>query len=224
MMVSAIVPTWSEASCIGDLVRALAAEVDEVLVVDAGSEDGTQEMAERAGARVMTAAKGRGGQLDAGARAAQGDYLVFVHADTTILPGFGRAIRKALADPQVVGGNFRLRFMPETPSARLFTLANHLRRKLLRIYYGDSCLFVRRSTYLKVGGFHELPLFEDYAFVRRMEAEGKTHYVPTPEVHSSSRRFAKRPLYTLCLWTVLQVAFSIGIAPRRLARFYADHR
>lgn len=224
MKISAVVPTWSEASCIGELVRTLAAEVDEVLVVDAGSEDGTREIAARAGARVMTTAKGRGAQLDAGARVAQSDGLVFVHADTTIVPGFGDAIRKALSDPHFVGGNFRLRFVPETPSARLFTLANHLRRKLLRVYYGDSCVFVRRSTFLKIGGFRGLPLFEDYAFVRCMEAQGKTQYVLAPEVHSSSRRFAVRPLYTLCLWTALQIAFSAGVAPKRLARFYADHR
>ena len=93
--------------------------------------------------------------------------LLFLHADAR-LPACARpAIEAALCRPEVIGGNFRLRFTPSSPWANAFALANDVRRRALRIYYGDSGIFVRRSTYEVLGGFKPLPLMEDYDFARR---------------------------------------------------------
>jgi glycosyltransferase involved in cell wall biosynthesis len=224
MLLSAIVPTWCEAGRIELLVASLLCETDEVVVVDARSPDGTAALAARSGARVILAPRGRGGQLDEGVRGAQGESFVFVHADTTIPRGFGAAIRAALADPAVVGGNFRLRFEPETPTAKLFTLANDLRRRALRIYYGDSCIFVRRSIFEALGGFSGLPLFEDHHFAQRLEACGPTRYLTDLEVGSSGRRFEGRALRTLAVWGTLHLAFTLGAPPALLARLYESPR
>lgn len=224
MNLSAIIPTWCERSRVAPAVRCCRAITDEVIVADAHSPDGTATCAQEAGARIVFAPKGRGTQLNAGARAAKGDVLLFVHADVELPVAVRPAIERALSDERVIGGNFKLRFVPETAAARLFTIANDVRRKTLRIYYGDSCIFVRRSIFENLGGFPELPLFEDHVFVQRLEARGPTHYERETEIRASSRRFADRPLMTLLNWTILQALFSAGVSPHRLARLYADRR
>jgi rSAM/selenodomain-associated transferase 2 len=224
LRVSAVIPTFREADRIASTVAACTAIADEVIVADAESLDGTAERAGEAGARVVVAAKGRGRQLNAGARAATGNVLVFVHADT-LLPAAARGvIRTALEDPSVVGGNFKLRFVPETPAARWFTWANDARRRHLRVYYGDSCIFVRRRAFERIGGFPDHPIFEDYALARALERLGRTHYETSVEVLASSRRFAVKPVRTLALWGALQALYDLGVSPKVLAHLYADAR
>lgn len=218
--ISVVIPTWCEAERIARAV-ALAQEIgDEVIVADGASPDDTANLARRAGARVVLAPRGRGSQLDAGARAATGDVLLFLHADAELDPGAREAIRAALADPEVVGGNFRLRFEPATPWARFLSWANDARRRWLRIYYGDSGLFLRRRAYESLGGFPAIPLFEDYDLIRRLEASGRTVYARDVVIRASARRFERAPALTLALWVVLQALFSLGVSAHRLAGLY----
>jgi rSAM/selenodomain-associated transferase 2 len=221
---SVVIPTYQEARVIEATVAMAARIADEVVVADAESPDGTATLAERAGARVVLAPKGRGSQLAAGARAARGDVLLFLHADAHLPPAARGAIARALASPDVVGGNFYLRYQPESRAARLFSWANDLRRRFLRIYYGDTALFVRRSAYLELGGFEPLPLFEDRALIRRLERTGRTAYVRHLAVGVSARRFARAPVTTLARWAALEALYLLGVPPAALARFYADAR
>ena len=222
---SVIIPTWNEARRVEAAVRGARALGAEVLVVDAGSTDDTAARAEAAGAVLVLSRRGRGAQLHAGARRATGDVLLFLHADAELPASAAGAIASALRDEEVVGGNFYLRFVPDSPAARLFTWANHVRRRWLRIYYGDSALFLRRRTYDALGGFRELPILEDYELVRRLERHGRTAYVRDVEVQVSARRFERAPLRTLLVWTYIQVLYSVfGVSPARLARHYADIR
>lgn len=224
MKLSAIIPTFCEASSVGQTVLHCRAFADEVIVADAESPDPTQQNALLAGAQLVVSRKGRGQQLNAGARAASGDTLIFVHADT-LLPAAARAaLVGALANPAIVGGNFKLRFVPSTRAGRFYAAANHYRRRTFGIYYGDSCIFVRSSVFRELGGFRELALFEDQEFVRRLEAHGRTHYETQVEAATSSRRFAQRPLRTLGLWALLQGLYAVGVGPAALARLYAEVR
>lgn len=222
--VSAVIPCWNEASVIAQAVRSARAIADEVIVVDAGSADATATLAAKAGAQVLQAARGRGPQLAAGASAARGDVLLFLHADATLPPEARAAIDRVLVDRGIGGGNFRLRFEPRDGWARVYDRVNHERRRWLRIYYGDSGLFVRRSVYDAVGGFRPLPIMEDYDFVRRLERATRTAYITDVEITASARRFADRPLRTLAIWTLIQTLASSGVSPARLARLYADIR
>ncbi len=221
---SVVIPTWSEAGRIGALVTAAHGWADEVLVADGGSPDGTAAIAAAHGARVVEAPRGRGLQLAAAAREARGDVLWFLHADVEVRGDPRAAILAALADPAVLGGNFFLRFSPEDGWSRVFTWANDVRRRALRIYYGDSGVFVRRSVYEQLGGFPDLAVFEDYAFVRRLERQGPTAYIRHVELHASDRRFADAPMRTLLLWAAMQTLYSGGVPASRLARLYADIR
>jgi glycosyltransferase involved in cell wall biosynthesis len=203
LSISAVVPTWCEGESIHKVVQDCLALADEVVVADADSPDGTAALARDAGARVVSTPKGRGLQLNAGAAEATGDALLFVHADTSVAPAAREVIQRALLDATVVGGNFKLRFLPATRSARIYSVANDLPRRWLHIYYGDSCIFVRRAVFGELGGFAEIPLFEDYDFVERLEALGRTYYATEVEAASSARRFVERPLRTLALWSAL---------------------
>ena len=221
---SVIIPTWQEAARITQSVRAALAIGDEVIVADGGSPDCTAELARAAGARIVIADKGRGAQLHAGALAARHDTLLFLHANVQLPSGARAAIAAALASEEVQGGNFYLRFTPETPAARLFTWANHQRRRWLRVYYGDSALFIRRSVYEQLEGFPPLPIFEDYELVRRLEGTHRTVYIRNVEVSASARRFAHAPLRTLVLWSALHTLYLCGVPAARLAGWYRDLR
>jgi rSAM/selenodomain-associated transferase 2 len=217
---SVIIPTWCEAELIGEAVRAAARVGDEVVVADANSPDGTAAIARAAGARVVRAPRGRGPQLHAGALCARGDVLLFLHADAR-LPGSARsAIERALHDPRVDGGNFLLRFIPDGLWSRFFSWANDLRRRWMRIYYGDSALFLRRRAYMALGGFRPLPIMEDYELVRRLERVARTAYLREVQVTASARRFAHAPVRTLALWFIVQSLYMLGTSPRLLARLY----
>ncbi len=224
MRISAIIPTYLEAEHIGEAVAAARTVADEVIVVDAASPDGTAALARAAGASVITDGKGRGRQLRVGAGAARGEVLLFLHADARLRGPSRASMLRALAAPEVCGGNFLLRFVPSDGWARFFSWANDVRRRRLGIYYGDSAVFVRRRVYEALGGFRDLPIMEDYEFTRRLERYGRTVYLRDACVEVSARRFASAPARTLSSWVLIQTLYSLGVSPKRLAALYRDAR
>jgi rSAM/selenodomain-associated transferase 2 len=221
--ISVVIPTLNEAATIAGCVAGCRPVADEIIVADGGSTDETRALARSAGATLIESELGRGAQLNAGASVARGDVLLFVHADVHLPAEAGAAVRGAV-ERGYSGGNFKLRFVPQTPVANFYAAGNHLRRRALRLYYGDSCIFVQRTVFDSLGGFANLPLFEDHEFVRRLEKATRTHYETEVVVSASSRRFAKQPLRTLALWASLQALYAIGVPARQLANFYAHVR
>jgi glycosyltransferase involved in cell wall biosynthesis len=147
--ISVIIPTLNEAAQLPSLLATIAREKTphEVIVVDGGSADGSLELASNLGARILHAPGGRGAQLAAGARAATGDVLLFLHADTVFPEGGLAAIVSALAaPPDCIGGNFRLWFDGADPFSRRLTGFYHWMRRR-GLYYGDSGIFVRHDSY-----------------------------------------------------------------------------
>jgi rSAM/selenodomain-associated transferase 2 len=222
MKLSVVIPTLNEAANIGALIERLsyAPGVDEVVVADGGSTDDTLELVRSSTARLVRSGAGRGVQLNAGAREATGDVLLFLHADIVPPPDVALQIRGAV-ETGSIGGNFRLRYPGGGFLGRWLEALAPFYRKLGR-YYGDSGIFIRRDVYERVGGFPEIPVMEDVVFVRRMEHTDETAYLPGPMV-SSPRRWEGRPLRTLLLWGFMQAAFALGASPWRLAAFYKVH-
>jgi rSAM/selenodomain-associated transferase 2 len=222
--ISVVIPTLDEAQRLPALLAALAREPElaETIVADGGSGDGTGGMAERLGALVVAAERGRGRQLRAGAAAASGEILLFLHADSVFPPGGLGAIAAALdRDATIPGGNFRVVFDVDTPFARrLAAIYAWIRR--FAFYYGDSGIFVRREVYDRIGGIKPMALMEDYEFVRRLERAGPTCRIDDPPLVTSARRFANRPWpAALWGWTKIHLLYWLGVSPERLARIYA---
>jgi len=221
--VSVIIPTLDEATRLPPLIAALRREpeVAEIIVADGGSADGTAAAAAAVGARIVRTAPGRGRQLSAGAAAASGEILLFLHADSAFPAGGLAALTAALdRDPAIPGGNFRVVFDGDSGFARWLTgFYAWLRR--FALYYGDSGIFVRRAVYRAIGGFAPMPLMEDYDFVRRLERAGPTVRVEDPPLVTSSRKFAGRhPVAIFWGWSVVHILYWLGVAPERLARIY----
>lgn len=222
---SIIIPTFNEASVIAQTLDSIAKipEAVEVIVVDGGSDDGTVRIARERSARVLMSERGRGVQMHAGARAARGRVLWFLHADTVPQHDAFEIIAQSLRNPHVVGGSFNVDFDSRQLSARFLSWFYRQIRDL-GLSYGDSAIFVRREAYEEVGGFKPLPIFEDLDFVRRLNSEGRFAHLHAG-VTTSSRRFKGRSFaLTFARWTLLQILYWIGVNPRALGGFYVPIR
>lgn len=218
--VSVIIPTVNEADHIAATLAAigLSREV-EAIVADGGSTDATRTLAETYGARVVHASRGRAVQMNAGAQAARGEVLIFLHADTRLPQGYLGEIRRVLSCARTVAGAFRLGIDHPGFVYRLIEMAANFRAARRQLPYGDQALFMRRETFQQVGGYPEIPIMEDVELVRRLRALGLIR-IAEAAVQTSSRRWeAAGPwrlglIHQLILW-----GYRVGISPERLAAF-----
>ncbi len=220
MKISVVIPALDEASRIERTLRAVAAQPGprQVIVVDGGSQDATRALA-AAYATVLEAPPGRAVQLNRGAREAAGEVLLFLHADTLLPPDAFAAVRAALADPAVEAGAFRLRFDVETPLLRCYSFCT--RFAWPRLCFGDRGLFVRRAVFEALGGFPEIPIFEDLEMVRLLHRRGGFRFL-RQAVATAARRFEQHgPLRQQLLNGYLWLRYACGAAPSRLAPYYA---
>lgn len=223
MKLSIVIPTLDEATHLTRALGSLPADA-EVVVADGGSRDGTVAIARRAGAKVVTGVRGRGAQMNLGARAATGEVFLFLHADCALAGEASAAIEKALEDPRVVGGSFRLVIHPDTRALRLIAWGSNLRARLLGTPYGDQGLFVRRGCFEKVSGFDELPLMEDVAILRRLRHLGRLVQLETA-IATSPRHWQRRGPWTTTgiNWLTMSL-YWLGVSPGRLAPLYRRWR
>ncbi len=189
MKLSIIVPVLDEAAVIGAALQRLKEQAPdaEILVVDGGSSDGTAELA-RGRCRVLQGARGRALQLNLGAREARGEWLLFLHVDTSLPADFGRAVAAA-REGGYEAGVFRLRIVGRHPLLPLLSLGANLRTRLRGIFLGDQGLFIRKALFDRLGGFPALPLLEDYAFSLLLKRQGIPCYASPLKVETSGRRW-----------------------------------
>jgi rSAM/selenodomain-associated transferase 2 len=225
MPLSVIVPTLNEAARVEQTLRHARQEgVAEIIVVDAGSADDTVERARPLADRVLSSARGRAAQMNAGAAGAVGDTLLFLHADTWVPPGFAAAVEQSLRDPGVVAGRFDVELFPSTPLLRLVAGLMNARSRFTGMYTGDQAIFVRRSVFEQMGGFARLPLFEDLELSRRLKRAGRLAPLRQRVSTSSRRWLADGPIQTILrMWTI-RLLYFLGVSPERLSRAYADRR
>jgi rSAM/selenodomain-associated transferase 2 len=216
--ISVVIPTLNEERLVPLAIESVRADAAEVLVVDGGSTDRTRDVAAEAGARVLDAPRGRGLQLDRGAREARGDWLVFLHADTRLEPGWGASVLGL--DEAIVGGAFRFALDTCRPGRRYTEWAVALRCRVLGLPFGDQAIFCRRRAYGEAGGFPPQPLFEDLAFVRRLRRLGPTVLLPPRAVTSARRWERDGALATTLRNNTLILLFLAGVSPERLAGLY----
>ncbi len=215
--ISIIIPAANEAAALPGCLARIAGAPNEIIVVDAQSDDGTAAVAEGAGCRVLAAPdRHRARQMNLGAASARGRVLLFLHADT-LLPGSGlRKILDAIDRRGAVGGAFSRRYRSRSPVLALTSRLAALRNRIVGWHLGDQAMFVRRDIFEKLGGFRDLAIFEDLDFSRRLRALGRTVTL-TPPVYSSARRFAARgPWRTTLDDLALTRRYLAGIDPNEL--------
>lgn len=224
--VSVIVPTLDEEAEVGEALRrareAFGSDA-ELIVVDGGSRDGTTRIAARH-ATVLRSARGRGEQLAAGADAAEGDILVFLHADTWVSADAGARVAAAIR-AGAAGGCLRFAVREDRRlRTRLLELGVNTRTRIFATATGDQAIFARRDAYARCGGIPRIPIFEDVRFVRRLRRVGR--FVPTNATAVTSGRRWNREgfLRTVILHLGLRAAFALGASPERLARHYGRGR
>jgi rSAM/selenodomain-associated transferase 2 len=224
MKVSVVIPVLNERRCLPQNLAALKLNhwIHEIIIVDGGSKDGTLAwLREQSGVKLIESPAGRGIQLNAGARVATGDTLLFLHADTRLPPNAAEQLKGSLDSSQVVGGCFGVRFDHQRPrSLGIVAAGINLRTVLTRSATGDQAIFVPRSVFEKIGGFRDWPLFEDVDFVRRMKQVGKFAVIRSPVIVSARRHVHYGVFRTVTLVYLLRLGFWAGISPFTLARWY----
>ena len=223
---SVVIPALDAAATLPATLAGLAPARDagvlhEVIVVDGGSGDGTGEVACRAGARVIAAQRGRGAQLVAGAEAAGGDWLLFLHADTVLDAGWVAAVQAFMAGPDATARAAVFRFALDDPDPRARRVERMVRwrGRVLALPYGDQGLLISRALYRQVGGYRPLPLMEDVDMVRRL---GRTRLVVLDAAaRTSAARYRRggwwlRPARNLLILGL----YFLGVPPGVLRRLY----
>jgi rSAM/selenodomain-associated transferase 2 len=215
---SIVIPALNEAERIRASLQALAPlrrQAHEVIVADGGSADGTAALAAPWCDRVVSSARGRALQMNAGARHATGDVLLFLHADTALPPQADFAVTEALQTR--MWGRFDVEIEGRHPLLKVVGCAMNLRSRLTGIATGDQAIFVRRDAF---AGFPEIALMEDIAFSREMKRRGAPACL-RERVRTSGRRWESRGvLRTIVLMWRLRLLYFFGAAPERLARLY----
>lgn len=225
MRISVIVPLLNEARAIAGTLAALEPlEPDELLLVDGGSDDGTPDLCRRRGIEVVNAPRGRALQMNHGARRATGDALLFLHADTRLPASAFGDMRRALADPEVVGGRFDVRLDGAGLMLALVGRMISWRSRMSKVGTGDQAIFVRRSVFEELGGYPEVPLMEDIAFSRALKRRGRIACLRS-RVTTSARRWQTHGVWRtiVTMWT-LKSLYLLGVSPVRLKRYYDDAR
>lgn len=221
--ISVVIPTLNEEPVLARTLATLqgvAEDAFELLVVDGGSADATVALARAAGARIIESPKGRGRQLNAGAAAASGGILLFLHADTLLPARFDRLIEAALAGPGVAAGAFSLAIdSPAKSLAAIAALAN-LRSRLLNLPYGDQALFITKEKFLAAGGFPEIAIMEDFVFTRQLRKLGRIAILPARATTSARRWQNIGVLRTTLINQLIVGGYAVGVPPSTLARWY----
>jgi len=219
---SVVIPTLDAAASLPGTIAALGDAPAEILVVDGGSTDGTVAVAGSLGARVIAAPRGRGGQLAAGVRDAAGPWLLLLHADTRLAPGWAAEIGPRLADPSRAAF-FRFALDDDGRAARRLERAIAWRCRTLALPYGDQGLLIHRDLLAQVGGMRPLPLMEDVDLVRRI-GRARLVALDSAAVTSAARwrrdGYVVRSARNLCCLSL----WFLGVPPARIARLYAGRR
>jgi rSAM/selenodomain-associated transferase 2 len=220
---SIVVPALDEARGIRahlEALQPLRARGCELVVVDGGSRDATLELARPLADVVLSAPRGRGPQQNAGARAARGDLLLFLHADTRLPPGAVEAIREALADGTRGWGRFDVEIAGRHPLLRVVARLIGWRSRVSGIATGDQAIFVRRDRFEAAGGFPEIPLMEDVALSAALRRGGRPACLGLRVVTSGRRWESRGVVRTILLMWWLRLLFSLGRDAAALARRY----
>lgn len=223
MQLSIIIPVLNEAAGLPQLCEHLAPlqqQGAEVILVDGGSQDGSDRWIAAHGLRLVRAPRGRAVQMNAGAAAARGDALLFLHADTRLPPRAWQRLQALLLPQTLAWGRFDVAIDGQAVTLRLVAWMMNARSRLTGIATGDQALFMTRAAFDAVGGFPVQPLMEDIEISRRLRRLARPICL-TERVHTSGRRWEQRGVWrTIFLMWRLRWAYWRGVPASQLAKAY----
>ncbi len=225
MTLAIIVPVYNEIKNIHRYLSKLSAyNFNELIIVDGGSQDGTQAILQQYNIAWIDGRKGRALQMNDGAAQCSSDILLFLHIDTQLPPQASDAIHAAMMDSNVVGGRFDVRLDDSALIFRLIESLINWRSRLSHISTGDQAIFVRKTVFEQLGGFPDRPLMEDIAFSHCLKRQGRIVCL-REQVITSARRWQKHGVIrTILLMWQLRLLYWLGVETTVLAKMYHDAR
>lgn len=226
MTISVIIPVFREELLINETIaRIESAECDhtiEIIVVDGSPGAETLRGVPSNRIKGIVSEKGRGKQMNAGAWAASGDILVFLHVDTELPKGWFKDIVRSMESATCVGGAFNLAIADPGWAFRVIERLASLRSRFTRIPYGDQAIFMRRDYFLEMGGYKDFPIMEDVDLMRRTKKRRGRICLIDCRVKTSSRRWKKEGVFRCTLRNrTIMLLYRLGVAPERLAKWYS---
>ncbi len=232
MKISIVIPTLNEATYITRTLNAIASQTlleglkIELLIVDGGSTDGTTDRVieffkhnDTLPVRMFLSERGRAKQMNCGTHFASGDVLLFLHADTQLGENALVELARALENPTVQFGYFRMEFDSDSPIAKYYASLTNINSLLT--HYGDSGIFARRSFFEQIGKFPEQDFLEDVEFLQRAAQHAKPYLIDSAHVITSARRFEKNGYLWQMLVNISIVGlYKLGVSPNWLKEFY----
>jgi len=220
--ISIIIPTLNEAANLRTTIQLVQQGHDvEIIVVDGGSQDQTVAIAQSLPIQILSSAPGRANQMNAGAKMATGDILLFLHADTHLPGGFDTAIRQTLKNNSpLVAGAFELKIDDSRWIFRIIEKLVNWRSRFFSLPYGDQGMFLKTKTFWELGGFANLPIMEDFEMMQRSQKRGKIAIIPLPVV-TSARRWQKLGVWkTTLINQLIIIAYFLGVPPQQISQWY----
>lgn len=221
-LASLIIPVLNEQAIIVDQLtklQPLRNEGFEIIVVDGGSEDNTRQLASSLADKVLVTEKGRAGQMNAGAAYARGEFLVFLHLDSTLPANMVECVDRWHVTA-IAWGFFPVRLSGEHPVFRIIERAICLRSEYSRVATGDQVIFLRREFFSAQGGFAAIPLMEDVELCKRLRKVTNPEIEKQPVITSSRRWQENGIIRTVILMWRLRLGYFLGESPERLVKRY----
>lgn len=220
-IISVVIPTLNEASILDAALDAVReSENVEIVVADGGSDDETMEVAKAHDVRTIQVPACRATQMNAGAKEARGEILLFLHADTRLPENWANLVRGELDKPGVAGGAFRFKLDENARWSHIIESLANIRSRWLYMPYGDQAIFMRSELFRRMGGFAEMSIMEDFEFMRRLRKMGRIGIIPDTAVTSARRWRESGIWWTTVVNQAVIIGYFLGFSPRLLARLY----